>query len=62
MLRLLYLERIQELFRVHPICAILGAKQVGKTTLSRMYVDKKFHNNAHFFDLENPLWRENTET
>lgn len=55
MQRLYYLKKIQLQFRVHPICALLGARQVGKTTLAHMYVEQHFLNDAHFFDLENPL-------
>lgn len=50
-----YLEKITAHFRVHPICAILGPRQVGKTTLAHMFIEKKFAGDAHFFDLENPL-------
>lgn len=50
-----YLEEIQNHFRVHPICAILGPRQVGKTTLAKMYIAKHSVQGAYFFDLENPL-------
>ena len=50
-----YLELIKTHFRVHPICALLGPRQVGKTTLAKMYIEKYFHKDTHFFDLENPL-------
>lgn len=49
-----YLDEISFNFRVHPICAILGPRQVGKTTLAKMYVEKHFAQDAYFFDLENP--------
>lgn len=49
-----FLEKIIEQFRVHPVCALLGPRQVGKTTLAKMYVQKYFSDNAHFLDLENP--------
>jgi len=52
--RLFYLKEINKNFRVQPICAILGARQVGKTTLAHMYVEK-YRDEAYFFDLENPL-------
>ena len=42
-------------FRVHPACAILGPRQVGKTTLARMFLEQDSPENFHFFDLENPL-------
>lgn len=50
-----YLEDISKQFRVHAACAILGPRQVGKTTLSKKYLELHFQGNAHFFDLENPL-------
>ena len=40
---------------VHPACAILGPRQVGKTTLARMFLEQTSPKNFHFFDLENPL-------
>jgi hypothetical protein len=51
--RLEYLIQIQKHFRIQPICAILGPRQVGKTTLAHQFaqqIDKK----VEFFDLENP--------
>lgn len=36
--RKIYLELIKKQLRVHSVCAILGARQVGKTTLARQYV------------------------
>jgi uncharacterized protein len=50
-----YLRSIEQNFSVHPICAILGPRQVGKTTLAKAYVELEFAQNAHFFDLEDPL-------
>ncbi len=50
-----YLEEIKKQLRVHSVCAILGPRQVGKTTLARMYVEEFFEKNSYFFDLENPL-------
>ncbi|HLC06832.1 MAG TPA: ATP-binding protein [Candidatus Babeliales bacterium] len=49
-----FLDLIEMQFRVHPACALLGPRQVGKTTLAKMYVEKYFPNDAYFFDLENP--------
>lgn len=49
-----YLEAIKNTLEVHPICAILGARQVGKTTLARLYVQEQGEK-ARFFDLEDPL-------
>lgn len=50
-----YLEKIKEQFRIHPICCLLGPRQVGKTTLAQMYLDEHPKEKVHFFDLENPL-------
>ena len=47
-----YLQQIKDAFEIHPICAILGPRQCGKTTLAKQYCsDIK---DVHFFDLENP--------
>jgi len=48
-----YLEAINKQLSVHPICGLLGPRQVGKTTLAHMYVEQYAHD-AVFFDLENP--------
>lgn len=50
-----YLKTIDIQFRVHPVCALLGPRQVGKTTLAKMYLEHDSPQNFHFFDLENPL-------
>ena len=50
-----FLDAIVAQFRVNPVCALLGPRQVGKTTLAKMYVEKYFPGDAYFFDLENPL-------
>lgn len=42
------LLEIQSLLKVFPVTAILGPRQVGKTTLSKAFAP------AHIFDLENP--------
>jgi len=49
-----FLDTISAQFRVNEVCALLGARQVGKTTLAKMFVEKYFPDNAYFFDLENP--------
>lgn len=54
MLREQYLQEIEKHFRVHSVCAILGPRQVGKTTLARAYIEK-YAPNARFFDLEREL-------
>jgi predicted AAA+ superfamily ATPase len=55
MIRNFYLTEIYKQFNVHPICAILGARQVGKTTLARQFVSQEKNIRAEFFDLENPM-------
>lgn len=53
MIRTQYLDLITEQFNVHSVCAILGARQVGKTTLARQYAEK-IDKKVIFFDLEDP--------
>jgi len=50
-----YLKTIEMQFRIHPACAILGPRQVGKTTLAKMFIKQESPESFHFFDLENPL-------
>jgi len=45
-------SRIINVFRVHPIAALLGPRQCGKTTLARMLEEKE---PCTYFDLENPV-------
>lgn len=52
--RFRYLRAIQAQFRVHSVCAILGPRQVGKTTLARAFIEQEGVK-AHFFDLEDPV-------
>lgn len=53
MKRPLYLNRIREAFKVHPIVAILGPRQCGKTTLARMYANcENSLSPENYFDLE----------
>jgi len=48
-----YYEKITRDFKIFPICALLGARQVGKTTLARQYAEsKKLLMEIHYFDLE----------
>lgn len=61
MKRTLYLEQIKRYLRVHPICAILGARQVGKTTLARQFA-AQHDQKVEFFDLENPTHLASLET
>lgn len=46
------LDRITSVFKVHPIAALLGPRQCGKTTLARMILE---HEPYTYFDLENPI-------
>lgn len=53
-----YIERIRERFRNSPVVALLGPRQVGKTTLARMYrrsLEAESRREANYLDLENPL-------
>lgn len=61
MIRTKYLELMQTYLRVHPICAILGARQVGKTTLARQFAHQ-YAKKVEFFDLENPTHLASLET
>ena len=47
-----YLNQIREAFESHSICAILGPRQCGKTTLVKFYAQELL--SVHIFDLENP--------
>jgi predicted AAA+ superfamily ATPase len=53
MRRAYYLEQITFQLKIHTLCGLLGARQVGKTTLAREY-SKKVDLPVLFFDLENP--------
>ncbi|OJW52729.1 MAG: hypothetical protein BGO67_09225 [Alphaproteobacteria bacterium 41-28] len=53
MLRKDFIKRIQEDFEATPICALLGPRQCGKTTLSRLYAEQ-VKGPVHIFDLEDP--------
>lgn len=50
------LERIRRAFRVHPIAALLGPRQCGKTTLARHLASEETR--SAVFDLENPIDRQ----
>lgn len=51
--RIRHLEALQGLLKRHPVVAILGARQVGKTTLARQLIAADTRN-VELFDLENP--------
>ncbi|OHB35026.1 MAG: hypothetical protein A2Y08_02665 [Planctomycetes bacterium GWA2_40_7] len=44
---------LQRLLKLHPVVGIIGARQVGKTTLARLIVEKR-RGPSSYFDLENP--------
>lgn len=46
------LNRIKKVFRVHPIAALLGPRQCGKTKLARMIAEREPYT---YIDLENPV-------
>ena len=45
-----HLNTVLRLLRTNPVVAIIGARQVGKTTLARQIVQRR--SRSHFFDLE----------
>jgi predicted AAA+ superfamily ATPase len=47
------IKRLKKLLRSHPVVGIIGARQVGKTTLSRLFV-ADFKRPVSYYDLENP--------
>jgi uncharacterized protein len=48
-----YVAAIQERFLDYPVVALPGPRQVGKTTLARLYADS-LSGPVHYFDLESP--------
>ena len=48
-----HLRRVRLLLREYPVVAILGARQVGKSTLARQMAARR--GPTHWFDLENPV-------
>jgi predicted AAA+ superfamily ATPase len=50
-----YLKNIELSFRVHAASVLLGPRQVGKTTLAKVFLEKSAFKEVYFFDLENPL-------
>ena len=49
-----FIHLIHELFEIHSVCAILGPRQCGKTTLARLYANQYNVGEVHYFDLEHP--------
>ena len=52
--RIDYLEQMNACFRINSVCALLGPRQCGKTTLARQYLKQAAGTEVHFFDLEDP--------
>lgn len=48
-----FLEEIKNIHRIHSVCAILGPRQCGKTTLAESY-RKTVEDSCFVFDLEDP--------
>ena len=46
-----FLQKIEQDLRICPICALLGPRQAGKTTLARQFA-KRYSGKVHYFDLE----------
>ena len=49
-----YIKRIQKAFKIHPIVALLGPRQCGKTTLAHDYIHHEYRSikTRNYFDLE----------
>ncbi len=56
LLRSDHLAQLERLFRTFPIVAVLGARQVGKSTLARQFAHRT-GTACEFFDLEDPAER-----
>jgi predicted AAA+ superfamily ATPase len=53
--RPLFIKRIKDAFKTHPVVALLGPRQCGKTTLSKLYLKEKGMDSSPLvFDLEDP--------
>ena len=47
-----YQKEVSRKLKTNPVVAILGPRQVGKTTLARRVTEGRLH---HYFDLEDPV-------
>lgn len=47
-----YLEQVKSAFEVHPVVALLGPRQCGKTTIARAYAKEENVPGKNYFDLE----------
>jgi len=52
------LEQVEQRLGWSPVVALLGPRQVGKTTLARQFIAKR---QTHYFDLENPATLESLQ-
>src|ERR1700722_19739172 len=50
-----YLKALKAILAEQPICALLGPRQCGKTTLARQLT--KQYDNSHYFDLDTSVGR-----
>ncbi|MFA6527574.1 MAG: ATP-binding protein [Candidatus Babeliales bacterium] len=48
-----FFEQIAFQYKIHSVCGLLGPRQVGKTTLAKLFAQQ--FPSVHFIDLENPL-------
>jgi uncharacterized protein len=50
-----FCQKIEEAFAIHKVVAILGPRQIGKTTVTRQYIEHfaKILPRSNYFDLEN---------
>jgi predicted AAA+ superfamily ATPase len=55
MLRDRFIFLVEEHFKIHKVCALLGPRQCGKTTLARHFASQKQVPRINIFDLEDPL-------
>lgn len=51
--RSFFIRNIAQQLKVHAICALLGPRQAGKSTLARQFGDQ-YKTEVHYFDLEIP--------
>ncbi len=53
--RPVYLSRIKDVFHIHPVAALLGPRQCGKTTLAGILAENR---SSTIFDLESPVGKQ----
>lgn len=52
--RLHFLQQIKDCFEVNSVCALLGPRQSGKTTLAKFFSENELGQKYYFFDMEDP--------